>query len=582
MRERAQIKLLRLSINKQGELSDTRRKAWVLLAGLCLFLAVGGIAFAGLYYGLHAVSISAIGLFSLSSGSAVIAVAVGLVAFLACLKIFYTLREIPECTFFDYQNIQSAVIPESVESIACAAFGASGSFSRLRSVTLPEGIKRIDSLSFVNCHYLVSMTIKAEQIGDSSFRGCKGLKSIDLTGVTVVGSCAFWQCSSLASVVMSGSVRSIGDGAFRECARLEKINLSDVCMIGERAFYASGLTSVDLPNSVYSIGKDAFMSCEHLQEVVCSLNQVDLLRHSGISFDNVTVVIRDSADRPLGYDFITKIRLTESITFISDQTFNGWSMLESIELSNGLTRIGDGAFRGCSRLQSVVIPGSVDTIGGFAFRGCSSLQSVVIQGSVGEIGHFAFACCDGLQSVVIPDSVRQVADGAFNGCTALKVVLCSPEILERLQQSSPGVFDNVLRLDIDFPKLTLCLPRNTQQTYHDPRAATAPTVRATLRSWIRDDDIARVRQVVFTVLCAGVRLQYLESSQAGQVSLRALPDDLLRGIMSFLFWRVMDLSNLSSESGGTSLVVQRLFTGVFNRRPAIEGGGAMVANAATP
>ena len=61
--------------------------------------------------------------------------------------------------------------------------------------------------------------------------------------VTSIGSCAFYNCTSLTSVVIGSSVTSIGDCAFQDC---------------------TSLTSVSIPDSVTSIGDSAFEECDLL------------------------------------------------------------------------------------------------------------------------------------------------------------------------------------------------------------------------------------------------------------------------------------------------------------------------------
>ena len=65
-------------------------------------------------------------------------------------------------------------------------------------------------------------------------------------GVTSIGDGAFWGCSGLTSVTISGGVTSIGDYAFYNC---------------------SGLTSVIIPDSVTEIGSKAFSRCYDLKNV---------------------------------------------------------------------------------------------------------------------------------------------------------------------------------------------------------------------------------------------------------------------------------------------------------------------------
>lgn len=60
--------------------------------------------------------------------------------------------------------------------------------------------------------------------------------------VTTIGEGSFYDCKSLASIIIPNSVTSIGETAFEYC---------------------SSLTSINIPNSVTSIGNDAFWGCNY-------------------------------------------------------------------------------------------------------------------------------------------------------------------------------------------------------------------------------------------------------------------------------------------------------------------------------
>ena len=67
-------------------------------------------------------------------------------------------------------------------------------------------------------------TYSVTSIGNSAFRGCSSLTSVELpNSVTSIGAYAFAECSSLTSVEIPNSVTSIGDEAFWNCINLKKL-----------------------------------------------------------------------------------------------------------------------------------------------------------------------------------------------------------------------------------------------------------------------------------------------------------------------------------------------------------------------
>ena len=69
-------------------------------------------------------------------------------------------------------------------------------------------VTSIGSSAFYDCSSLTSMVIPASvtSIGKQAFYGCSSLTSIVIPdGVTSIGEQAFWGCSSLASITFNGT-----------------------------------------------------------------------------------------------------------------------------------------------------------------------------------------------------------------------------------------------------------------------------------------------------------------------------------------------------------------------------------------
>ena len=233
---------------------------------------------------------------------------------------------------------------------------------------------------------------------NNNFSAYVNLDLSDTIGLTSIGNSAFYNCSSLTSVVIPDGVTSIGEYAFRYC---------------------SSLTKVIIPDSVTSIGYYAFEGCDSLESVYIT----DLTAWMNIKFSSYANPLSNGAKLLyLNGNLVTDLVIPYSVTSIDEYAFNGCSSLASVTISNSVTSIGSYAFNGCNNLTSVIIPDGVTSIGSGAFSNCSSLTKVTIPDGVTSIGSYAFYGCSSLTKVTIPDGVTSIGERAFSGCDSLASV----------------------------------------------------------------------------------------------------------------------------------------------------------------
>ena len=312
-------------------------------------------------------------------------------------------------------KLKTLVIPEEVKRIGAREFYKCGT---LTSVTIPNNVTSIDDWAFVGCVGLTSVTIPdgVTSIGKSAFF-FSGLTSVTIPdSVTSIASTAFSGCSeiiqtengvsyvndwvigcntSVTSVQLREWTRGIADNAFSGCSGLTSIVIPDsVTSIGEYAFSGcSGLTSIVIPDSVTSIGDSAFLGCSGLISITIPFIGEKMDGTGSTRFD---YIVGYAAPKSLKEVIIT------GGENIGEHAFSGCRWLKNITISDSVTSIGRGAFDGCSGLISVTIPDSVTSIGDWAFSGCSGLKSITIPDSLTSIGSGAFDGCSGLKNITIP------------------------------------------------------------------------------------------------------------------------------------------------------------------------------------
>lgn len=155
-------------------------------------------------------------------------------------------------SFYKHAELTVVYLPSSVNAIGMAAFAESG----LESITLPQGVVRLEDSLFSNCTHLKSVSLpgKLVSIGQSVFYGCTYLRRIDLpSSLRTIGAGAFYLCQSLTKVTVPEGVESIGNYAFAGCYYLNTITLpKSLVSIGRDIFYGDESVTVDAPKGSFA------------------------------------------------------------------------------------------------------------------------------------------------------------------------------------------------------------------------------------------------------------------------------------------------------------------------------------------
>ena len=176
-----------------------------------------------------------------------------------CYFEFYRTAIIGNSAFFDCKSLQSIDIPNSVTTIGNWAFSGCSS---LQSIDIPNSRIIIGDCAFSRCSSLQSINTTK---GNKRYESIDGiLFSKDLTCILKLP-----EGKKLKKYTIPNSVTTIGDSAFKGCSSLQSIDIpNSVTTIRNLAFCGcSSLQNIDIPNSVTTIGDSAFCGCSSLQSI---------------------------------------------------------------------------------------------------------------------------------------------------------------------------------------------------------------------------------------------------------------------------------------------------------------------------
>lgn len=210
------------------------------------------------------------------------------------VKHFDGITHVRDSVFYNCSNLSTITLSDNVSVIDELAFYGCSS---LNLVSLPSKLDSINYQALANTGIETVTIAKRTFLGDEAFKGCAKLTTVVFADEydRPLPKLAFWNCISLNSVTLRGTMGSIHEGAFRGC---------------------NSLAIIDIPTGISQLGNEVFMGCTKL----------------------------------------TKVTLPASgLAAISQSAFSGCSSLTDIMLPNTIDNIRQKAFIGCSKLTNITV-----------------------------------------------------------------------------------------------------------------------------------------------------------------------------------------------------------------------------------
>ena len=233
---------------------------------------------------------------------------------------------------FNAVNIQSIVIPASVETLGSKAFI---DCKALETVTFAQGsrLTAMQERAFENCTVLKQITLPASltDLAPFAFYSCDDLTQVfvaegnpvyqDVDGIvySADGKTIVYYAFNRAGIefTVPAEVTTIGPGAFAMTRILRYIILPDgLTSIGDMAFYNTYLKNITIPSSVKIIGQEAFLKCHIIETLV----------------------------------------IPEGVVTIGKMAFSTMTYLQTVTLPSTVTSIGKNAFSNTFNLKTVNAP----------------------------------------------------------------------------------------------------------------------------------------------------------------------------------------------------------------------------------
>ena len=315
--------------------------------------------------------------------------------------------DIDDYAFYNWDNLETVLLPEGVETIGAFAFScfklsniSPSSPTEKNVILLPSTIKSIGFHAFGSNHLVEKINIPegVEVIMDEAFSHMNQLKRLELPSTLKrIGEDVIDNCNNLTYVISHiNDPFSISDNTFMS-SYLDSET-------GEKKYIPSPATLFIPFGTILKYGNiPGWTQFANIEEGELVESFVDKLRYSFASEGSTATVIYDDSYKDLTEVIIPAniivYNKTYHVTAIAKKAFEQSYFLKTITLSKGLISIGEEAFQNTC-IKNLVVPEGVETIGNGAFSYIHSLTKLELPSSLKYIGEEIIDGCENLTTIV--------------------------------------------------------------------------------------------------------------------------------------------------------------------------------------
>jgi len=314
-----------------------------------------------------------------------------------------TMTEVLPYSFYYFNDLESVTLGETITKVGESAFYGDygiGTFTLSKNIKLFEStcFSGLFNISTVNYDGDIADWVEVELKSASSnifyMAGSypESFNDLDFTGCFKIGDYQFYKHNSINSVTNTAGIESIGlsafnssniasislpsvikiyDSAFANCASLVNVSLSEQTnYIGKFAFRKTGITSFVVPSLVTVLREYSFAECPSLATFTFGSNIKSIYSCALCSDVSHIIYLGTLADwcniefvKPLGST--TYIYFNYQASNYSKEftlTINGEDNIKNVVIPDGATYISENTFLGWTWVESFTIPASVTNV----------------------------------------------------------------------------------------------------------------------------------------------------------------------------------------------------------------------------